>query len=88
MFCPKSSPSHLYSWAKGGGTPSFHRIFYFGEPPQFQLFLEWANQIGSLQKKKEKRKKEVEVVRHPQLINMKQNKYPRNTLEEGSSWDR
>ncbi len=26
---PKSSPSHLYRWAKGGGTPSFHRIFLF-----------------------------------------------------------
>jgi hypothetical protein len=33
MFCPKSSPSHLYRWAKGGGTPSSHRIFYFGQPP-------------------------------------------------------
>jgi hypothetical protein len=33
MSCPKSSPSHLYRWAKGGGTPSFHRIFYFGVPP-------------------------------------------------------
>jgi hypothetical protein len=28
-WCPKSSPSHLYRWAKGGGTPSFHRIFYY-----------------------------------------------------------
>ncbi len=30
MFCPMSSPSHLYRGAKGGGNPSFHRIFYFG----------------------------------------------------------
>ncbi len=29
MFCLKSSPFHLYRWAKGGGNPSFHRIFYF-----------------------------------------------------------
>ncbi len=26
---PKSSPSQLYGWAKGGGTSSFHRIFIF-----------------------------------------------------------
>jgi hypothetical protein len=31
----------------------------------------WANQIGSLQKQK------VGLVRHPWLINMEQNKYPR-----------
>jgi hypothetical protein len=31
IFCPKSSPSHLYRWAKGGGPSSFNRIFYFGE---------------------------------------------------------
>jgi hypothetical protein len=64
---PKVLPSHLYRWAKGGGIPSFHRILYFGEPPQFQLFLPWANQIGSLQKKKK-----IGLVRHPQLIDMQQ----------------
>jgi hypothetical protein len=30
MYCPKPSPAHLYRWAKGGGTASFNRIFYFG----------------------------------------------------------
>jgi hypothetical protein len=33
FFLPKSSPFHLHRWAKGGDTPSFNRIFYFGEPP-------------------------------------------------------
>jgi hypothetical protein len=47
MFCPKSSSSHLYMGAKGEGTPSFHIIFY-----NFNIFLWWANQIGSLQKNK------------------------------------
>jgi hypothetical protein len=31
MFCPKSSPSHQ--------RHSIFRIFYFGEPPLFQLFF-------------------------------------------------
>jgi hypothetical protein len=39
------------------------------------LFLRWANQTGSLPKKK-KVKKVGLIMRHPQLINMKQNKYP------------
>jgi len=40
MFCPKSSPSHLHSWAKGKGTLSFDRIIYCGgELPWFQLFF-------------------------------------------------
>jgi len=58
---------------KREALPSFHRVFYFGEPPWFQLFfLQWANQIGSLQKKNI-----VGLVRHPQLINMNQNnEYP------------
>jgi hypothetical protein len=33
--------------------------------------LWWANQIGSLQKENK-----IKLVKHPQLINMKQNKYP------------
>jgi len=42
-----------------------------GSLHSFNFFLwQWANQIGSLQKN------EVGLVRHPQLINMKQNKYP------------
>ncbi len=37
QFCPKSSPSHLYRCGpKGQKLHHFHRIFYFGEPPQFQ----------------------------------------------------
>jgi hypothetical protein len=39
MFCPKSSPSYLYRWVKGGGTPSFHKIFYFGSLHSFNLFF-------------------------------------------------
>jgi len=52
MFCPKSSPFHLYRWAKGGGIPSFHKIFYFGSLHSFNFFLLWANRIGSLPQKK------------------------------------
>ncbi len=37
MFCRKSSPSHVYTWAKGRGTPSFHRFFYI-----------WGASIGSI----------------------------------------
>jgi len=44
--------------------------FVLGSLGSFNSFLRWANQIGWLQKKK------VGLVRHPQLINMKQNKYP------------
>jgi hypothetical protein len=69
MFCTKSSPpSHLYRWAEGGGTLSLHRIFYFlgAFIVSTFIFWQWANHIGSLQKKK---KKKVGLVRHPQLIN-------------------
>jgi len=69
MFCPKSSPSHLYRWAKGrGGTPSFHRIFYFGGASIASIFL--GGQPDWLMEKK-KKKEEGGLVRHPQLINMK-----------------
>jgi hypothetical protein len=77
MFCPKFFHFHLYNWAKGEGTSSFHRVFYFGSLHGFNFFLNflwWANKIGSLQKKEKK----VGLVRHPQLINMKpNNKYPK-----------
>jgi hypothetical protein len=69
-FAQSPPPSHLCRWAEGGGTPSFHRIFYLGSLHSFNRFLQWANQIHLLQKKK------VGLVRHPQQINMKQNKYP------------
>jgi hypothetical protein len=62
--------------SKGGGSPSFDIIFYFGGAYiVLTFFLQWANQIGLLQKNK------VELVRHPQLINMKQNKYPQFIME-------
>jgi hypothetical protein len=48
--------------------------FILGSLHSFNFFLWWANQIGSLQNQKKK----VGLVRHPQLINMKQNnKYPK-----------
>jgi hypothetical protein len=73
-ICFAQSPplSHLYTWAKGGGTPSFHRIFQ-----SFNLFLWYTNQIGSLQKQK------VGLVAHPKLINMKQ----KIVLEKDSNLD-
>ncbi len=40
-----------------------------GSLHSFNSFWTWANQIGSLQKKEK-----VGLMRHPQLINMKQNK--------------
>jgi hypothetical protein len=39
-----------------------------GSLHSFNFFLRWANQIGSLQKE------QVGLVRHPQVINMKQNR--------------
>jgi hypothetical protein len=45
MFCPKSSPSHIYRWAKGGGTPSIHRIFNFLRAFIVSIILCRANQI-------------------------------------------
>jgi len=41
--------------------------------------LQWANQIGLLQKNK------VELVRHPQQINVKQNKYAQFIMEVSCS---
>jgi len=68
-FCQKSSPSHIYMWAKRGGTPSFNRIFLFwGSLHSFNFFLWWANQNNSLQKNKNKKIKKIVLVRHPQLI--------------------
>ncbi len=46
-------------------------LFYFGEPPQFQLFF-----CNGPIKLAHCRKQKVGVVRHPQLINLKHNKYP------------
>jgi len=67
----ESPPSHLFMWAKGWSIPSFHRIFYIGRASILStFFLPWTDQIGSLQKKKSW------PCDAPQLINMKQNKYP------------
>jgi hypothetical protein len=54
MFYPKSSPSHLYRWAQGEGTPSFNRIFYFwGAFIVSTFFCDWPlGQSKSLLKKK------------------------------------
>jgi hypothetical protein len=41
-----------------------------GRLHSFNFFLQWANQIDSLPEER------VGLVRHPQLINMKQKKYP------------
>jgi hypothetical protein len=50
----------LYLYIESSILGAFHR---------FNFFLWWANHIGSLQKKKK-----VGLVRHPQPINIKQNK--------------
>jgi hypothetical protein len=68
ICCPNSSPSHLYSWAKGGDTTSFHKFFYFwGVSIVSTFFFLVMGQSNWLIVKKKKR--------HPQLINIKWNKY-------------
>ncbi len=58
----------------GGPKGEAHHLsiksFILGGLCSFNFFVWWANQISWLQKKK------FGLVRHPQLINMKQNKYP------------
>jgi hypothetical protein len=39
MLRPKFSPSQLFSWIKGVGTPFANGNFYFGEPPMFQVYV-------------------------------------------------
>jgi hypothetical protein len=63
-FAQSPPPSRLYRWAKGGGTPSLRRNFYFGDPPYSQPFLAMGQSIGSLQKNK------VGLVMHLPLIHM------------------
>ncbi len=68
MFCPQSSPFHLYTWAKGRGHPSFQRIFCLGGASIVStVFCVMAQSNWFIAK----RKKKVGHVRHPQLINMK-----------------
>ncbi len=50
---------------------TFHSIFYFGNLPEIQLVFVMGQSNWFIAKKKK-----VGLVRHPQLINMKQNKYP------------
>jgi hypothetical protein len=56
------------------------RMLYFGEPPQFHFFF-WDGPIKLAHYFFFKKK--VGLARHPQLINMKQNKYPQNKEGEG-----
>jgi hypothetical protein len=72
----QSPPLLTYIGGPKGVAPSFHRIFYFGEPPQFQLFFAMGQSNCLIAPKK--KKKTVGLVRHPQLINMKQDTYPRS----------
>jgi hypothetical protein len=75
MLCQKSSASHLYRWAKGGDTPpsnlgSLHSLnfFFFLKKKNFVFFV-----IGQSNWFIAKEKK-VGLLRHPQLINKKQNR--------------
>jgi hypothetical protein len=44
VFCPKSSPSHLCRWAKGGGgTPTCKESSILGSLHSFNFVLQWAN---------------------------------------------
>jgi hypothetical protein len=63
MFCPKSSPL-----TKGGGTPSFDRIFYFrGASTVSTFFCNGPIKITHCKKK-------VGLMKHPQLININHTK--------------
>jgi hypothetical protein len=64
FFCPKSSPSHLYRWAKGRRLPSFLRIFYFGETLRSLIKLFYD---GSIKDAPHKRKK-IELWGSSQLL--------------------
>jgi hypothetical protein len=56
---------------KGEALRLYIESSILGSLHSFNLLLQWANQIGSLQKNK------VGLVRHLQLICMKHNKYPK-----------
>jgi len=45
MFCPKCSPFHLYSWAKGRGTPHSIESSILQSLHSFIVVLWWADQI-------------------------------------------
>ncbi len=53
--CLAQSPpllTNIPRWAKGPGTPSFHIIFCFGEPPKFQLFFVMGESNWLIERKK------------------------------------
>ncbi len=53
-------------WAKGEGTPSFHRIFYYGETAQSQISFVMSQPNWLIAKKiKNKKREKDEHVRHP-----------------------
>jgi hypothetical protein len=66
-ICFAQSPP-LLTYIAGPKGEALHRMFYvLGASIDRTLFLQWANQIDSLQKRK------FGLMRHPQLITMKQN---------------
>jgi hypothetical protein len=69
-ICFAQSPP-LFTYIAGLKGEALHRMFYvLGASLVWTFFLQWTNQIDSLQKRK------FGLTRHPQLIDMKQNKYP------------
>jgi hypothetical protein len=68
MFSPKSSPSHLYRWAKGGGTHLSVESSILGSLHSFNFFFFFFFAMGQSNWLISKRKK-VGLVRHPQLVN-------------------
>jgi hypothetical protein len=55
-FGQNSSPSHLFTWAKGGRTPFSHKIFYFGGACiDSTFFCDGQIKLANCQKEKEKK---------------------------------
>ncbi len=71
-ICSAQSPPLLtyIGGPKGKALHLFIESSILGSLHSFNFFWRWASQIGSLQPKEK-----VGLARHPQLINMKQNKY-------------
>jgi hypothetical protein len=66
-ICFAQSPI-LLTYIGGPKEEALYRSTKFsimGSLHSFNFFLQWANQIGSLQKNK------IELVRHPHIINIK-----------------
>jgi len=74
LICFAQSPSLLtyIGGPKGEALDLCIESSILGSLHSFNFFWTWTNQIDSLPPKKKK----VGLMRHPQLINMKQNKYP------------